>query len=210
MITKIAIVCGFSLVAGAAQAQITFVGPVDLSGTGLGNTLNLLSVQSDPSEFGSILRSGGADVLGGDAKAQSQTRTVLELATQGVTAENLGLVFNISEPSSSPDVTINDFTLRFYTDNETDFFDLTWDGSLTLTQLSGGIGGAGYLFDVDLTAAQATAFFADPDNRIGMLITEGNSITDTAGGAENFFIVPTPGTAAVVLLGSVWGFRRRR
>lgn len=194
----------------SASAAITFVGPYVDSGTGFGNVLNVLTVQQNGSEWGSILRSGGSDVMAGDAKNTSSTRTVAEMAALGVNANNLGIVFNINEPGSADMVTIQTFTLRFYHTNETAFFDLTWTGPLTLAPVNQGTGGAGYAFSVGLTAGQAALFFGDSSNRIGMLVPEGSPILDTFDGPENFYLIPSAGSYAMIGLGMFAMARRRR
>lgn len=193
-----------------ASAAITFLGTYDDSGTGFGNVLNVLTVQQNGSEWGSILRSGGADVMGGDAKNTSSTRTVAEMSANGVNAMNLGVVFNINEPGSADEVTIQSFTMRFYHTNETAFFDLTWTGPLTLSPFMNGTGGAGYAFSIELTAGQAALFFADSSNRIGMIVPEGSPITDTFDGPENFYLIPSAGSFAMIGLGMLTVARRRR
>lgn len=198
---------------------------VDQTGTGFGNVINVLSLQNDPSEFGSILLdSGGNDVEAGNATNQSQTRTVQELTDEGVNSSNFGIVLNINEAGPTPrDLTLNDFSFRFYTDTSdlTQFFDLTFDapaGGLTLLEIDSGNGKSGWLFSAQFTPAEASAFFADPDNRVGAFVVSGQAITGTTDGADSFRIIaiPEPSTTAAIGLGCLlllargrWMHRRR-
>ncbi len=202
--------CALSAPAPALGVGISFVGPFDDTGTGFGNVLNVLSLQNTPSEWGSVLRAGGVDVLAGDATNQSSTRTVAEMAAANVFASNLGVVFNINDPGVSPSVTLQTFTMRFYDSSDNVLFDGTWTGPMVLAPVNQGTGGAGYRFDVTLTAAQAAAFFGDPGARIGMLVPQGSPVTMTADGPDNFYLIPAPGTLALLVAGLALAARRRR
>ncbi|MDP1661032.1 MAG: hypothetical protein Q8L55_03870 [Phycisphaerales bacterium] len=63
---------------------------------------------------------------------------------------------------------------------------------------------------IALTATQASDFFADPSNRVGMLVPTGSPITYSGDGPENFYLVPTPGVSAVFGLSLLAATRRRR
>lgn len=170
----------------------------------------MLTLQATSSEAGSVPRTAGSDVTTGNAANTSTTRTVAEMTANQINAGNLGVVFNINEPGSSADVTIQTFTMRFYYNSESSFFDITWDGPLTLTPFNQGTGGAGYLFLIALTSSQAADFFADPSNRVGMLVPTGSPITDSGDGPENFSLVPSPGASALLGLCVIAANRRRR
>lgn len=215
MHTRAYLVAAGFLLGGAGTALagpiITPAGTFDDSGTGFGNILNVLSLQGSPNEWGSVLRSGGADALTGDATNQSSTRTVGEMISAGVGLSNFAIVFNINEPGSADMVTLQHFTLRFYDSADAVLFDATWTGSLDLAPVSQGTGGAGYVFEVAFSPAQA-AFFSDPGNRVGMFVSEGSTteILNSFNGPDNFYIVPGPSALALMSLGVGFaGYRRR-
>lgn len=199
-----------ALAVSAAHADVIFVGPTSQSGTGFGNVLNVLTLHATPQEAGSVLWQGSGDLRSGDATNQSQTRSVAELTAAGVGALDFGVVFNINEPGSSAPVTLQQFELVFQDQTGEELFTQEWTGSMSLMPLAQGqgTGGAGYLFTVNLTPAQASLFFSDPANRIGMRVE--SPILSTAGGPENFYLIPAPG--ALALLGLAVGAlgRRRR
>jgi hypothetical protein len=203
-----AVGAALALSTSAAHADLIFAGPRDQMGTGFGNVLNVLSLQSRPSESGSVLRQGGVDVLTGDATNQSATRSVAELLAAGVDASNLGVVFNINEPGSSPQVTLQQFQLVFTDNTGNTLFTQNWTGPLTLEPANQGTGGAGYVFDINLTPAQAQQLFSDPTNRIGLAVT--TPILGSMGGPENFYLVPGPAGAAVGFIALAGAARRRR
>jgi hypothetical protein len=194
------------LVGSAGGGTISFTNQaVDLQGSGFGTTLVCLVLQANNEEFGSVLRSGAMDVTTGDATNQSSTRTAAALLSAGISASNFGIVFNSAEPGSGSDVLLFDFSLRF-----TDavgvplFADVTYDAppaGLPLEQVGGGVGGAGWLFDILLTPAEALAFFSAGTNRVGMLIDESQAIQDTGGGPDGFFFSPEPSTLALAIVG---------
>jgi len=181
----------------APAADITFLNQtVDLNGTGFGNVYSLLALQatgSQTSEFGSVLWNGSMDILSGNAKPAIQTNTQPASIIQAITNANnhFGLIFNINQPGSNPNVVLHDFSLAFQDPNGGILFTATYNappGGIDLLQVDNGNGSAGYLFDVSLTNAEAALFFADPNNHLGQFITEANGITNVQGGPENFFL----------------------
>jgi hypothetical protein len=204
----LAAVCVAGAASTASAAIITFVGPTDENGTGFGNVLNVLSLQNTPEESGAVIRQNGADVLLGDAKNQSQTRTIAEVLAAGAGLEDLGVVFNIAEPGNDNEVTIQAFEVIFYGTDDAELFSATWNGPLTLESIDQGVGGAGYTFDIDLTQSELDLLAANPLARIG--ITVDDAILDTAGAPENFYLIPSPGAASLLALGGLLAARRRR
>lgn len=183
------------------------------NGAGFGNVLNVLALHATGSESGSVLRSGGLDVLAGDATPQSKTVSVAELTTAGVNARNFGLVFNINEPpGGGPSVTLSEFSLVFYDSNDNVLFTSIFHPitPLVLNAVGPGTGTAGWLFSVSFTDLEATQFFANAGNRIGMILPAGNPILDSGGGPDNFYIVPAPSVLALSGMGLFAIARNRR
>jgi hypothetical protein len=211
MNTRTTVLCALAAVPCSAPlanaALITFQGPSDQNGTGFGNILNVLSLQRRPEESGAIIRQNNADTLLGDATNQSQTRSVAELLQSGADPANLGVIFNINDPGVAPMVTIHQFDLLFFDAAGTLLFTAPYSGTLTLAPVNMGTGGSGYLFDVDLSPAELT-FFNDPTNRIGLRVT--TPIQSTAGGPENFYLIPTPGSFALLATAAIFARRRAR
>lgn len=211
LVTRLSVALALCAVSAAASAgSITFTNQsADLSGTGFGNTLRILAVQANGSESGSVAWSGAADVLTGDATNQSQTLTAQTLASNGTSASRFKIVFNIAEPGNSPTVKLFDFAMQFTDAAGAPLFaDLVYAapvGGLELSQVAAGIGGAGWLFDVNLTPAEALAFFGAGANRVGMSVAPGNAIQLTGGAAEVFFVAPVPEPASwlLALIGAV-------
>ncbi len=230
--SAVALICAFS---GSSSAGIIIYTNTTTNdkGTGFGNIDNLLSVSqtaNGTTEFGAVAWNGTTRVLTGEATNQSEVQTAATVA--GITGFNaasgffeFGLIFNINEPGNATNVTLNDFTLRFYDAGGGTLFDLTYSapaGGLTLTDQAQGQGGAGSLFFVRLDNAEASSFFANPNNRLGQFITPGQAISQVAGGAENFYIqrsnngndangnpappIPTPEPATLAVFGALAGF----
>lgn len=207
--------------------SISFSGTqVDLNGTGFGNVLNVLSVQNRNSEFGSVMWNGSADVLAGDATNTSKTQSASAMQSAGITGAAFSIYFNGNEPGNASSVTLSDFSLHFLSATGASLFNATYTappGGLAIADF-GGTGQSGWLFNVILSGAEAALFFGDGGNRVGMSISPNNPISDTAGGAENFFLgpgnspspggdpVPEPASLAVwglAALGAVIAVRRR-
>jgi uncharacterized protein (TIGR03382 family) len=96
----------------------------------------------------------------------------------------------------------------FQNSSGSELFSEPWTGPTVLTAINNGNGGAGYLFNIGLTQAQIAQFFSDPTNRIGIRVD--TPILNTAGGPENFYILPAPSAIGVLLLGWTAAVRRRR
>jgi len=199
---------------GAHAGTITDTGANGgFGGTGFGNILSLLVLHANGSEFGSVAWNGSAVVKSGDATNQSDVQSAATLTNNGHGA-TFPLVLNLGEPGNDPDVTIHDFTLRFYAADGSTLFDITYSppgGSQTLTD-SGGTGQSGRVFSVALTAGESTSFFADGNNRLGMFVTEANAFEGTGGGPDNFYVpksansiveeAPEPATWMMFVLGT--------
>lgn len=210
--TRLVVICMGAAALGAAPAvgaNIAFNGGTQQSGTGFGNILNVLSLHNNDSEWGSVTRLGGSDVLAGHATNQSFTRTAGEILASGADINNLGMVFNINEPGSSDEVLLREFTVIFYDATDAVMFSATWSTPLNLAPVNNGTGGAGWIFDLVLTAAERAAFFGDANNRIGMIVPEASPIGNSFDGPENFYLIPSPGSLALVGLGLA-GLTRRR
>lgn len=193
----------------ACGATITYSGPINQPGTGFGNVLNVLTLQNTPSELGSVLWNGTTNVLTGNAMNQSTTRTAAQINAAGISASSqLGLVFNINETGGAADVTLQGFTVRFLSPTGATLFDAVQTGSQVLTAVNQGTGGAGHLFNISLSGAESAQFFGNANNRIGLIV--GTAILNTDDGPENFFLVPAPGTAGLLMVAAVSLRGRRR
>ncbi len=196
---------------------------VDLSGQGFGSVPPVLTLQThgsqETSEWGSVGWNGTADVYSGPSSqvetGKSQTISVADLLSLGLTKDNFGLVFNINQPGGM-DVVVHAFSVDFY------LADGTLSSTAVYTPPSGGLslsptgqqgqGGAGYLFRVDLSSSEFASLTADPNNRLGMTVLAGDAIGNAAAGAESFTmapVVPEPATLVLLSLGLL-ALRRRR
>ena len=210
---------------GAQAAYITFHDDVTNDyGTGYGNVLQTLALQqhgSAENEWGSVLWNGSAEVLAGDAKPQSQTITVADLAAKGFDATNLLVVLNLNQTGSHPELDLYDFTMRFYTSLDgSSYFDAVYDlsdprnsgSTLGLTPQAHGMGTgqAGYVFRVHFEDTEAASFFANNAHRLGTLVQTPMDNHANAG-TEIFYmsdgdaieVVPEPATLFVLIVGGL-------
>lgn len=196
------------LAPSAFSDTITWTNSQYEAGTGFGNVTNVLSLQHNGSETGTVYPTSQET---GDATNTSKTWTVAQLTGLGFYADergtNLGIVFNINEPGSAPTVNLESFRLDFYNGSGT----LIGFTSLSGTPINGlvpiggnGTGTAGYLMDYNNTGFLST-FFDTGTNVLGGR----GYVTDSWSGAENFYLARTdvppttiPEASAILLFGS--------
>ncbi len=173
----------------ASADSITITAETYQSGTGFGNIPNLLTVQANIAEKGSVAPPGST--LDGDAKNTSHTYTVVQLMNLGLNADNLALVFNISETGRGGDsVVLDEFSLDFYYSDGIllgHLDDLTNPG-LSWTSVGGsGSGTAGYIMRINQggPGASLSAFFSNTENILGASA----SLTESWNGQENFYLI---------------------
>jgi hypothetical protein len=229
--TLLALLLVTCLMASSAEsAVITFHGETtNDTGTGFGNVLKLLALQQKGNarqEAGSVYWSGSADQRSGDATPQSQTQTVAAATAKGFDASDLIVILNINQVGSNDALDVHEFAMRFYTNPAgTQWFDAAYDrtnplntaSSLGLTPAGQGTGSAGYVFRIALDAAEATAFFADPGNHLGMAVSVAMD-NEANNGPDNFYlgdadvnnVVPEPATLVMLSLGAGLAMLRRR
>ena len=229
-------VCILATSGPASAAYVTHYGEIaEDMGSGFGNVLTLLGLQTATgqvtSESGSITWDGTQDVDGGDATNSSMTQPVAALTAKGFDADNLLVVLNLNQTGVTAALDVHEFTLRFYTHpNGSQFFDALYflsdarntASTLQLTPEGQGTGSAGYVFRInfeenEFNENEATLFFGNPGNRIGMIMNTpiDNSAND---GPESFYIAdadvvtvtPEPATLSLLALGGLAFLRRRR
>lgn len=198
--------------AGNANATLQYLGPVDMTGTGLGAVNTLLTITSPAnttSETGSVSWNGTTDVSSGDTQAINQT---LALSTFGSAATDLRIVFNPVEPGNDTNgITLQNLVATIYSPTGTALWNSGAFTPITFSSTDVGTGKAGFLFGLDSTQAAEAQSFWDGSNRIGLLATA----IDATGGHETFFgmaaAVPEPSTYAMMLAGLVLlGFMGKR
>jgi hypothetical protein len=209
-------------VSGASANGIVLNGTVDDFGTGFGNVSNILTLQNNGTEKGSILWNGTSDALTGDASNTSKTWLFSDIVGKGITdASQFGIVYNVNQQGNLGDTTLNSFTLQVYgPSGGSPVFETSDcpDCGPGFDPIENGTGGAGYLFVLDAQAQGFLAtYFTNPDSfRLGAT----GDISLSNGGPENFFFVklseatkvPEPGTfllLGVGLIGLAGAGRRR-
>ena len=209
-------------------ASLVFTGGEVDQGTGVGNTLHLMSLSDadppggDGNESGSVTWDGTQDVLTGEVQTSggnNQTYTVAQLKAEdpNVAENDLGLVFNVNQTGASPFVYLKELTLVFQDDAGNTLFEATWVSPdlPTGTQFdvnSQGAGSAGWLFRVDPMGDDVANWLSDDTNRIGIRVPDNNPIMNANDGPENFFfgsfpgpVIPLPAAAwmGIALLGGM-------
>lgn len=203
-----------------AYAQLTYLGPQEFKGTGLGAVNTVLTIQNNGIEFGSVgLDNIGNQIIVGDAKTGASQTQVRALAGLGInSASDLRVVFNANEPGTAVGngISLTSLVLSIFSPTGSLLFESGAFSPISFADTFNGTGKAGFVFGLDSTQAalaQSTAFSGNYSlNLVGLSAVA----TQAAGGSETFFItnvspVPEPsiyGMFAFGLLGI--GFLRRR
>ena len=178
--------CAFSL----GIDTVTLTNTQYANGTGFGNVINVLSLQQKGNatvEAGSVIPTS---VAVGDAKPNSKTWTSAQLTGLGLTAANLGIVFNPAQPGSSDVLNLLSFSVDFYNGNG------EHQGSAPLTNpkngivpLTTGTGTSGWLmvYNNDAGVTLIDQFFANSSWVLGAT----GSLSAVSGGQDNFYLVNT-------------------
>lgn len=219
-----------ALAAGAANASLVLVSPEDFSGTGLGATNTILTINSPANssfESGSV---AFGDVTSGNVltgASQTRTRTLGDL---GVTsASTLRVVFNALEPGGANNgITLSDLVLNIWSPTGTLLFTSGAFAPVDFANTATGAGNSGFVFGLDdaQQAAAAVAFGGSfQSNVVGLSAAAGCDAGAPAGclgatgGFETFFVanstvtaIPEPETYALMLAGLAlvgWMAKRR-
>jgi hypothetical protein len=197
--------------AGYARADIDFTGSYgDLSGTGNGPVLGVLSLQQAGGTDYEYGWSGwnGTNATWSDSTSQNGksttpsgyfARSVGELASSGIDETNLALIFQVNVAGQGDTVTIHTFDVVFYNANGTEAGRITYtpdNHSLVGTDIASasvpqttdngvlpgvGQGTSGWLYTLDLSGI-AASFWDNANNRIGMQVHKYSNTTDDSAG----------------------------
>jgi hypothetical protein len=209
-----------ALAASSASAGTIFdTGTTADTGVGFGTVKNLLTLQNDPTEIGSVGWDGTDPVYTGDADTNAGKSFPFLVSDVTSDPTRLALIFNISEAGNPKFVTLNSLVATFFNSAGGTVATATWPGpSQDYDQVGGGVGGAGQLFTFSFSPAEITAISA-----AGVRIGLAASISSASNGPETFYIaeggigglpVPLPaaawsGLALLAMLGVVAKLRRR-
>jgi hypothetical protein len=220
----------FAGIAGAypIQGTVVFTGSTDSSGTGFGTLNNLLILQNNGTEAGTIAWNGTTDVGTGDLGSNhSQTYSFTQLENLGILSSgNLLISYNVNQTGAQPDTVLSStgFQLIVYDPTGAIVAETQFVTSGIYTAGGGGgqqgQGSAAYLFNLDATALSLLApYFGAGFGNYHLGAT--GTITSANDGPDGFYIVsqpvspvPEPGTLLLVaggLLGlAVYGRKRSR
>jgi hypothetical protein len=195
------ILLGLTCLPSALQAaSLSYLGPVDQGGAGLGHVATVLTIERQDGESGCVGWDGAADVIGADAcpanvlggdektgGSQTSTRSLAELGNP--TPEELVVVLNANEPPPRQELRVQALVLRVYSPAGDVLLEAPLGGSfLDLVATDRGVGSAGWAFGLADTSG-AAAVFANGENRVGLAATIG----DTDGGFETFYLATVEG-----------------
>ena len=218
-----------SLGAGSLFADLVSLGPVSLSGQGLGSVNTVLTMTSpanSATETGCVgAGMGGATVTGGTVCVSGNTggdeqaiNNTFSATALGLTDfNNLRIIFNPSEPGSDS-ISLDKLALSLWNPTDGSLIDAkNLPTPLGVASTDPGVGNAGFGFQLDSAqAAQENSLLAIFPN---LFIGLSASASDATGGLETFSVgvagsqtsVPEPATYALTGLAfaCVIMFRKR-
>jgi hypothetical protein len=203
-----------------ASANLVSLGPVSLSGLGVGSLNTVLTLQSPgttTTESGCVSAGvGGALVTGPTACSGGHTggnetglNATFSAAPLGLTdMANLRIVFNASEPDSS--ITLDELSVSFWDPATGSILDAkNTAGPVTFANTDPGAGNVGFGFALDASQAAISNFVlaAFPNLFIGISA----DLSGASGGPETFAIgvagaastVPEPGVNLLLGIGAL-------
>jgi hypothetical protein len=202
------------------------------TGTGFGSIESILQLQtangSSTIEYGAVAWNGSADVTSGTKTGGAPHSETLQVASDLLSAGGANIklnadgsvdfvvIFQVNQ-SGATTLDLHTFQLDFFkADGTQALASLKYtDGSPSSAALGGvGVGTSGWIFDVHLDSADASAFFGTGTNRLGMSVLSGNGkqIDNVANdGPDNFYIaarqsvnvVPVPPSALLLGVGGL-------
>ena len=199
---KLALATTLLCASAASNAALVYINSI----TDFGNTATLLTLaNSGGTGAGSVVRTGGGDVLSGGLQDGAAGNATYSFGALNITAANqIKLIFNASEPAAANNNSINldALTLSIYSANGGVAL---YSTSLTAGQFFATTSSStGYVFGLDALSTTAAQAFITGTNRIGL----SSSISLASGGADKFLVsiasagrasVPEP--ASMLLLG---------
>jgi hypothetical protein len=231
--TTVALAAVATLGAGIARAELVFVSPVTIGGTGLGAVNTILTIQTAngqiTTEAGCVAWNGSADQIGtsqlggvctgpgGDVKtgaSQTQTRTLSEA---GITSgANFALLFNPNEGGGPNNpITLTGLSVSFY-NAATGLLLHTavFNGvpmNFPVTQQ--GVGNSGFMFQLAASEITTVQTFIGLLGTGGIRVGVAAAASDADNGPDTFFIfnanttpvgaVPEPSTMVLMATGLI-------
>jgi len=199
------------------RADVTFIGPVDMSGTGFGAVNTVMTMQALGSQLGSI-ETGCVGVSDSGRLnttvqwLQKHHQTDPDLCQGGNTggfekppskfphnqtllvsnASKIAVVFNSDQPAGGTVSLSNLVFVLFNANGQVGFTSGSTSQTFSSTESEPGIGNSGWEFGLDATqAAAAQAAINAGFDLFGLSAT----VTDSTGGPETFFLINNQGGA---------------
>ncbi len=179
----------------AVYGSLMSVGPVSISGAGLGAVYTLFTVTSPGSssfESGCVGWNGSgttstlaicpAGFAGGNNQAINNTYTLAQMGLSNF--GNLQMIFNASEPGKNG-ITLENLALTLYGGDGTLLASFTLAAPVTINSTEPGVGNAGFGFELDASSTTVANSFLEVEGlRIGAAV----NASDATGGHETLFI----------------------
>jgi len=210
----------------AAKADLTFIGRSDTKGQGFGSVINVLTLQRDTSETGSVSWNGSKNVITGAPTSGCDSLSICDGNDTGASgnigktstqtfgtvgwnnAASIVVSLNLNQTGANQTITVENLFFNVYSPTGVTLFTAHLPDPMAITTIEQGTGSGYFIYELtslEQAEAESALFGANynANNRVGisaLLDATSNDGAETFG-VVNGNVVPEPGYYGALALG---------